>query len=414
MTDIEAIDLDDAVLDALGVPESATRMYRERVDPSLVLDSATREVYEWVYGYFVDSFEAPTPEMILTEFPGLTFEEPKCSVDWLIEKLRQRHLRNELKPVLREASKSLADDPRGAMQILSASQSTLTAQTRTRDIEIDASDWDDAMSRYLARKEAGQLHGLSMGFHELDDVLGGYRIGTLSMTIARPKRFKSFVLLKSAIVNQMNGAKAVFFTPELSKEEMFDRYLCMCAGIPYTLFMRGQLMTEHYDMLADARDLVHSLDKPLSIIRPPAGQRSVAQMVDLAGEMGAEILYIDGIKYMESSKPFKADQKWLEVASVAEELKEASEHFPIVAAAQFNREAASMTEMADLSKIGLSDAIGQVADLIMGIYANKDMLGQRVVEYGVVDSRSTEQASWLLDVKVASHSDIQVRERVMR
>jgi hypothetical protein len=67
-----------------------------------------------------------------------------------------------------------------------------------------------------------------------------------------------------------------------------------------------------------------------------------------------------------------------------------------------------MVEMADLSKIGLSDSIGQTADVILGLHQTEDMRKSNVLQLGIIESRSYRSAKWELVVELTQNSNFRV------
>lgn len=402
--------------DHLGIPDSAMYLFRERVTSDLLdkSENDVGEILDFSLEYIAEYKEPPTPEMLEYEFEGVEFREPKSTVEWVVEKLRERYQRNQAKEVLKKASRMVQADPQGAVETALTGLTKVQVQTASRNIEMDSEDFGFAVERYKNRVLSGSFAGVTFGYAEMDEVLGGMRRGNLVYTIGRPKRYKSWQLLKSAVENQFhetNPVPSVFFTLEMTLDEMFDRYACMVAQVPYGKFMRGHLSTDELQQFTDAQEEFKELsENRITFMHPPRGQRTVQHLRQLALEKGAGVVYIDQLKFIESLR--KHENRWQEVEYVNEDLKDAAEDFPIMVAAQFNREAASMTEMADLSKIGLSDSIGQTADMLLGLYANKEMLQNNTIEYGVIDARNFQIARWHLRVEVGSRSDFSVERRL--
>jgi replicative DNA helicase len=179
----------------------------------------------------------------------------------------------------------------------------------------------------------------------------------------------------------------------MSREEMYERYMCMASGVSYTRLEHGLLTDKEQAAIAKRMEELSGFGQ-LHIVQPTYGDRTVRKMCATARTLGADAVYIDQISFVESGRNVPLDLRHREVEYICEDLKAACSDFPIMVAAQFNREAASLGEMADLSKIGLSDAIGQKADLLMGIYASSEMMKSKLFQYGIIAARACEPKTW--------------------
>ena len=84
---------------------------------------------------------------------------------------------------------------------------------------------------------------------------------------------------------------------------------------------------------------------------------------------------------------------------------------PIIVEAQFNRGGDSMEELEDFdaSKVGLTDMIPQSADILFGIFENKDMRLNQISEYGILESRNTNKAAWFIETELITRTDISMQ-----
>lgn len=392
--------IEDQLLDHLAVSDSAMRLFRERFSEELVSDREPelRKLIRFVFDY-IDSNKIPPTTEVLEYETGIQFESPKCEIGWLINKFRDRYKRNKTKEVLIKASRKASVAPDEALSLAVTNLNELQAITSPRRHELSTRDWGVRLEAYQKKALEGKLTGYTFGWDEVDQYIGGLKIGEVAYVIGRPKRKKSFFLLKSAFETTMhpvNPGKAVLFSLEMSEEVMYDRYMAMVAGINYGKMVDGRLSLEEYETLAQIEEEVRDWDESRSLViaSPPSGQRTVQALRQYALDLGADVVYIDQLSFLRSTRSVPADKRHIEVEYINEDLREAATDFPIYIAAQFNREAASMGEMADLSKIGLSDSIGQKADILLGLYQNKDMQQNNIIEFGVIDARNYGIHRW--------------------
>lgn len=407
--DTAGLILEDQLLDHLGTEEGALELRKQRfsVDWINQKEVDVRRVFEYVMGFLREHGESPSVEVLVYEF-GADFKEPEAPLDWLIEEFRQRYRRKEAQDVLKRVNRMVGPSPTEAVRLGSQEFSRIQKETLERKTETDSDDLEDVIERYKDRIMK-RSDTPTFGYPELDADFNG--IEGLVFTIARPKRYKTWQLIKAAVYNQMCGFTVALPSLEMPKEEILDRYACMRAGISWQRFRKGGLTPEDFDAIRQAKDENEQSPNKVHIFRPPVGQRTVEHMMMHANEVGANVCLIDQLKWIESSRP--NSERWREVEYICEDLKEAANNYmPLMVAAQFNREAASLSEMADLSKIGLSDAIGQTADLLLGTYASKEMLQNKIIQYGTIDSRNFEPQRYDVKVDLSQNSDFRVLKRL--
>jgi replicative DNA helicase len=397
--------LEDQLLDHLATPEGCMAVWRERLDPEIIpeINEGVREALSFVIAY-IDEYGQPPDVAVLSEETGYEdFETPIAPIEYVIDKLKERKVRQELKRAITKVSKLIADPYVAAETMLRESSRIIAENLSYRDV-LDSCNTSLVLERYKERQLVKDS-GISFGYEAIDNALGGMRKGELYFVVGRPGRYKSWQLIKSATESFQNGANVVIETLEMSAAEMQDRFLCMLAGVSWDQFQHGALPPKDEDILAEAHTWLADQSNKVFFHHPPLHERTVAHMRQFGIEVGADVLYVDQLSFIQANR--KSDQQWIEVGYKCQELKEATSEFPILCAAQFNREAAKAKSVKDLdlANIGLSDSVGQTADLVLGLYANKDMMNNRLLQYGIVKSRSFSERAWEIKVNLGIDSN---------
>jgi replicative DNA helicase len=396
------LDLEEELLEHLSVPESVMTLYRSRFQEDLIYDDTqqgalTKAAFQVAMEFVRKYHEAPPIDVLEQEVGKLICEEPQLPIEYVIEHFRKRYSKDQVLTTLTDLAQTAVENPAAvAQQAVAQFQQILRVSESRKDV-LDITDADWLIDQYVENVAKGQMVGYTFGFKEVDQLLGGIRPGGLYFIIGRPKRYKSWFLLKSAVEAAKDGNRVCFFSLEMGVTEMMNRAMCMFAGTPWNLFVNGQLSDSHVQQMRDELALFSSGDN-FTILHPPVGERDTSSLLRMAQDREADVVHVDQLKFIESPRATGKDARWQAVEYVCEDLKEASHTLPVYVACQFNREAANMTEMGDLSKIGLSDSIGQTADMLLGLYMNKEMKESRVVEFGTIESRSFEHARWLIPV----------------
>ena len=79
-------------------------------------------------------------------------------------------------------------------------------------------------------------------------------------------------------------------------------------------------------------------------------------------------------------------------------LRDYSDEVPIFIIHQFNRSVMNAKEMPEMQQAKGSAAIEETAHLALGLWANKEMRKNNVIEVGTLASRSYSYKSWHLEV----------------
>jgi replicative DNA helicase len=395
--------LEDQLLDHLATPEGAMAIWKERLDPEVIpeTDAGIREALKFVTNYIDQYREPPSVGIIADETGYSEFAAPEAPVSYVIERLRDRYRRTQLKQVTTKIAR-LSKDSEAALNYGLDELSKIKVRTTEVAGSITEKDFRGTMDDYVLAQQDIE-NGITTGYELIDSHIGGLRTGEITVILARPKRYKSWQLIKSLVGAFEEGRNVSIATMEMSEKVMRNRIHCMFAGVNYARFEHKILNDDELaDMERVAEQLEEEGENRLLLFRPKIGERNVANLANQAGEHEAEVLFIDQLSWFDGAKD---EGNWRIIGQIMEQLKDASMHFPIFMAAQYNRVQAKEEGIGDLANIGLADAVGQTADMLLGIYANKDMLTNRLLHLGIVDSRSFEPISWEIKVELTEHSN---------
>ena len=412
-TEYAGLVLEDQLLDHLGTPEGAEAVWRERLSPEVLSedDQGIRDALSFVIEYMDRYREPPDVSVLIDETGYDAFEEPIAPIDYVIERLRERYQRQVLKRTLTKMAR-LSKEPEDALRYGLDELTRLKLDTSSVGGTLTSRDLLQTVDDYRRQIEKNE-QGITFGYHLMDRHLGGLRANELTVILARPKRYKSWQLLKSACDAVLGDEKGdrppvdvEFATMELSETEMLHRFTCMVAGISWYKFKQQLLSPDELRHMDEVGRELMEWPTKLRFYRPKPGDRNVAHLVSRAQDNGAKALYIDQLSWFDDAKD--AEKNWLKIGRIMEQLKDATQHFPIFMAAQYNRQQANEDGIGDLANIGLSDAIGQTADTLLGIYASRDMLDNKLIHLGVVDARSYEPITWEIKVELTERANFKM------
>lgn len=408
--------LDEELLDHLAEPESLRYLWSEKFSSELLLadEKVAAEVWQFVIGYISEYSSLPDRAVLEEEYSHFEFQPPRRPIEYILKKFRERYAKNEIKAALKKVARM--DDPLAAGSLGFEEFHRITAKTSSQSIWITSSDWETHLDEYKQSVLTGRQTGITLGWEKVDDLLCGLRKGGLYYVVGRPKRFKSWMLMKSAVEAQRAGHKVIFYSLELPKEEMFSRYQCLIANVSWERYQHGQFLSADYKAIKAAMAKVSEECLPLEIARPDVGTRTVPQLIELAKEHEAEIIYIDQMSFIESHRGPTNAALWERIKYQCEDLKNGavSADMPVYIANQFNRLAdnPNLKEMGTLDMIAGGDSIGQYADMLLGLYQNKDLRNSSILQFGTIDSRSFQSAIWEIRVSLSRECDFHLIKKL--
>jgi len=234
----------------------------------------------------------------------------------------------------------------------------------------------EAAAQTLARlrenqriRESGKPVGVPSGLLPLDKLIYGFNPGNLIILAARPSEGKSALALFMAYKNAQFKRHVVFFTLEMSLDEIEGRLLSMGSKLEPRKIMQCNHTQEEWRLL----DLSQQEQEPMPMMIGNCNDNTIDQIrmkaYNLWKKDALDILFIDYINLVNLGKGNKNQTMDLALGYVARRLKSlASElKIPIVVLSQMNREIEKRHEPYSpvLSDLRNSGEIEQVADMVL-------------------------------------------------
>ena len=217
----------------------------------------------------------------------------------------------------------------------------------------------------------GQLNGLETGYKSLDAILQGLQKSSMTIVGARPATGKTAFALGILIhVGAVVNRPALFFSLEMSRQELAERILASTARIDSSRLRTGDLSEADWNRAHEAFGYLQSAkvfidDNPsLTIMDVRARARRIKQQ---NGDLG--IVIIDYLQLMSSRG--RAENRQVEVSEMSRSLKILARELecPVVALSQLSRK---LEERADkrpmMSDLRESGSLEQDADVVLFLY----------------------------------------------
>ena len=383
--------------------------------PELLDKESARAIFHFVREYFEESRRQTVPrlEVLQEEFSDFRFVEPSAEPHWILRKLKEQFEHKEAQVLARTLGQYIGD--RHPEKVYPYIKDKLFEMEKVLDTErnvVTMDKWDDLMADYWAQWESGELVGYTTGFPTVDEVMGGIKKGQLAIIAGRLKQGKTWFGLKAWLEQRKAGINPIFFTLELSIEEIRNRLLAIQTGYSYDAIDKGYVGPEFRDIAN--RALEEWSQYPGIYIQPPPGQRQVPDLLTYVDKFKSGSMIVDQLDWLE---PRRADREYfrddLKIGDIARDLKLAAQRpgreIPVYVMHQFNRQQRKDEDL-DAANYGGSDKIGQIADHLFGIQQSKELRDANQIRLEIIESRSSRPEVFICDFEFYEKTNITARE----
>jgi replicative DNA helicase len=397
-----SLDIEQEFTFHLAIQDSLEYILREGISNELLLAPRTKAVFQFVQHHFSDTGKMPSLKVLKTEFPQATFDEPETTIQYIIDKLRERYQRNKVEKVIIEVAKVAQKQPGEAMKILRDEVFEIERNSLSSRSVVRPGDHVLFIRDLQEKVMAGHFSGVTVGFKEIDSFTGGLKDGNLAYILARPKRQKTFFWLEAFIGQAKEGKNPIAFTLENTLDEIQLRISCKLSGFPWDQAQKGNFAKKDYELLNSAWSDFSKHEWTLEM--PNLDERTIPALMIKADKADAGSVLISQFKYLKGLKDWYPTET-AEHAEIAVDLKRAAirpgYERPFYVEAQFNRGGDSMEELEDFnaSKVGLTDMIPQAADTLYGLFQNKDQRANNTVEFGILEARNHGKGAWYIETE---------------
>jgi hypothetical protein len=404
MSEVVALDVDWDFILHLAKPESVRTIQSEQVKPELLVDSEAIKVFEWQMAHTKEHGSPATASVLEDEFPNIPFEEPETKVGDLIERIRERYMRNRGRDMIRRISVAANESPLEAAQLMMESGRALSDLTRKRGETFGPDDFPRALDHY--DKQVLRGPGPTLGFQELDDHFNG--IMNLSFMIATPKTYKSWYTVKDVYENILAEGNPYLYSLELPAVDTEWRLACMASGVPYWKYLKSAITVDERRHIEECMEELRGIGS-WHVEKPQPGERNVHHLVNRALELGSSAVFIDQLQYMENRNgaSLGATNNTGDYWEVCMDLRDYSDQIPIFVVHQFNRTAmAAKGGLPEMQQIKGSAAIEETGTLLLALHATKEQRKSNIVQVGTLATRNFEYRSWHLGVSLSHDCSI--------
>jgi len=385
----QATDLEEAVLGALMLEKDAFTAVNDLLKPEVFYKPNHQKVYNAIYelnkeGEPIDILTVTNKLKALGDLDiigGPYFIAQLTSrvgsaanIEYHSRILLEKFIKRELIRISSEVSNQAFEESSDVFDVLDFAEQNLfdVSQGNLNRANTKMSDLLHEAIQGIENKDGDEKNsGVPSGFHELDEVTGGWQPSNLIIVAARPGMGKTAFALALARNAAIDYKKPVaIFSLEMEAVELVNRMISMETGLESDKLRKGKLTEDDWNQLH--RNIQSLSDAPIFINDTPGLSimefRSIARRLKQQNDVG--LILIDYLQLMRGS----VDNKGLreqEISMISRSLKAISKELkiPIIALAQLSRKVEETTDKKPLlSHLRESGAIEQDADMVTFLY----------------------------------------------
>ena len=221
------------------------------------------------------------------------------------------------------------------------------------------------------------ISGITSGFNGLDSLTQGFQKSDLIIVAGRPSMGKTALGLNiAANIVRTSQLPVLFFSLEMSKEQIMYRLLAMETNINQTRLRSGKLYQNDWIKLNKMIKILSKLPFFIDDTFNLSTQDIRAKIKDVIfDKTNIGLIIIDYLQLMQSST-LKTENRVQELSQITRSLKTIAREFnvPIIALSQLSRNVENRTDKKPiLSDLRESGSIEQDADLVLLLYKNPSL-----------------------------------------
>ena len=292
------------------------------------------------------------------------------------EIVSQKAVRRRLIKASGDISELGYNEDRSVAELLEKAEADLFAVS-DQNVKQDLTSLETIMLENFDRleelhKNKGQLRGMKTGYRDLDNMTAGLQRSDLIILASRPAMGKTTLVTNLAYnVATLNKQSVLFFSLEMSKEQLIDRMLADVAGVDAWKIRTGNLSDEDFAKLSEASG--EMAEAPLFIDDTPGmsvlEMRTKARRAAHNAPLG--LVIVDYLQLMQSNVTRSDGNRVQEVSEISRGLKLLARELdvPVIALSQLSRSVESRSpQIPMLADLRESGSIEQDADIVTFIY----------------------------------------------
>ena len=199
--------------------------------------------------------EVPSLDYFQGVCPSYDHQPPADSIESLAHEIKTRHLHLQIEDTIEKVADLNSADPWEARTVLSRLADTITIEVQRAATDLIAgSDKAEVLRRIEFLRNNDGLLGYQWPWEHTNECSPGICPGNFIYFYGREGVRKTFLLCYLACFFEFLGLRVLFFTREMTLEEIAWRIYPMRIGLPYQEMTTGQISSDGMVKLEDCLD----------------------------------------------------------------------------------------------------------------------------------------------------------------
>lgn len=391
------------VLKRLVADEDALGYHKAKLSKKL-FHADEVEVYQWIDSHLGSYQKLPVMATLEAQFPELKLITTPEPAKYYLDKIGARFAYEKIDEA-NIASQALLKDNHDAVDeaalVLSTALSEITEQRHRHKLLNFKTEGPKAVIQAYHNLATSKNPPAIFDWPTLDKQTGGMMPGDLISFVGRPASGKTFKVLRCGLANWQKRRKNVMMvSTEMSTVPIIQRVAAMYAHTNLTQLKIGGYSSNTFKLFTTKMLAVKEEPADLFIMDANLAV-DVEAVYGLAAQLNAQMVLIDGAYLLRHKNP-RLD-RFTRVSENVELMKRFGEdlEIPTVASWQFNRDVMKKDkkkgQKVGVEDIGMSDAIGQVSSVVLGLMQEEgvETIQSRLVE--VLKGRNGETGQFRIN-----------------
>jgi replicative DNA helicase len=237
----------------------------------------------------------------------------------------------------------------------------------------------DRLEKLIESKMNGKQRGVSIGMNKLDSYISGLIPGRFYIIAARTSVGKTSFATWMALQAIKQGSKPLFFSNEMDKEDIIEKFIATESKIGTHKFQTGDMTDGELTKFVESA-------KDLSKLKMAIDEKSgwdidalTSRVYQMHREGRCDMVFVD---YLQQVRVKSSKSKYEQVSHVSDAMKKLSRelNIPVIGLAQINRESekGGKEDIPSLAQLKDSGSLEQDADVVM-ILHKRDIADQEVI-----------------------------------
>tara|TARA_B100000131_G_scaffold234182_1_gene226101 strand:+ start:4224 stop:5573 length:1350 start_codon:yes stop_codon:yes gene_type:complete len=246
---------DLALVAAVLQSEDVASAIRAGADKPGLLSDEAQVYWDTIKEHYEAFHQAPSLEHFQNLCPTYQHSDVNDSVDAIVYELKTRKLGTDIDKASMAVTELNGTDPWEAKKILlQLAEQISSSNSKDNSTYIVGEDKEATLNQLKQLQSGKGLIGYPWPWDHFSNNSVGLCGGNVFYVYGRQKSRKTFLLLYMALFYWQMGLKVLFFTREMSAEELKWRIYAIACGLPFIDVIKGNITTDAEKVMIDWMD----------------------------------------------------------------------------------------------------------------------------------------------------------------